>query len=30
MTPGDEVMRVIRVSDLEIMCFSNEGAINVL
>lgn len=30
MTPGDEVMRVIRIGDQEIMCFSNEGAINVL
>jgi hypothetical protein len=30
MTPGDEVMRMVRISDVQIMCFSNEGAINVL
>lgn len=30
MAPGDEVIRIIRSSDSEIMCFSNEGAINVL
>jgi hypothetical protein len=30
MTPGDEVIRIIRTSDTEIMCFSNEGTINVL
>lgn len=30
MTPGDEVMRMVRISDADIMCFSNEGAINVL
>ena len=30
MTPGDEVIRIIRNSDFEIMCFSNEGTINVL
>jgi hypothetical protein len=30
MTPGDEVMRILRVSDNELMCFSQEGAINVL
>lgn len=27
---GDEVMRIVRTSDQEIMCFSNEGAVNVL
>lgn len=30
MTPGDEVIRIIRNNDNEIMCFSNEGTINVL
>ena len=30
MTPGVEVMRMVRISDVQIMCFSNEGAINVL
>jgi len=30
MTPGDEVMRMVRISDVQIMCFSNEGAINFL
>lgn len=30
MTPGDEVMRIIRVGDNDLMCFSCEGAINVL
>ena len=30
MTPGDEVIRIIRNSDTEIMCFSNEGTINIL
>ena len=30
MTPGDEVIRIVRTSDTEIMCFSNEGTINVL
>mmetsp|Transcript_9208 Transcript_9208/g.13965 ORF Transcript_9208/g.13965 Transcript_9208/m.13965 type:complete len:306 (-) Transcript_9208:1829-2746(-) len=30
MTPGDEVIRMIRSGDHELMCFSNEGTINVL
>jgi len=30
MNPGDEVMRIIRTSDNDIMCFSCEGAINIL
>ena len=30
MTPGDEVIRIVRTGDNEIMCFSNEGTINVL
>ena len=30
MTPGDEVIRIIRSADDEIMCFSIEGTINVL
>jgi hypothetical protein len=30
MTPGDEVIRIIRTGDSQIMCFSNEGTINVL
>ena len=30
MTPGDEVIRIIRTGDSQIMCFSNEGTINIL
>ena len=30
MTPGDEVIRILRSGEQEIMCFSNEGTINVL
>ena len=30
MSPGDEVIRILRSGEQEIMCFSNEGTINVL
>lgn len=30
MTPGDEVIRLIRTGENELMCFSIEGTINLL